>query len=47
MLKRLEKKSSIVGILAAFLLMVAPIIVTSYGSVLFWGEEECPECLKK
>ncbi|MBN2558472.1 MAG: cyclic lactone autoinducer peptide [Clostridia bacterium] len=47
MLKRNIKARNAFGIIASFLIMVAPLIVTTTGSLFFWGEEDCPECLKK
>lgn len=32
---------------ASFFILAAPFMVQKSGCVFFWGETECPDCLKK
>lgn len=41
-----KKYLKLLSMISSFLILVAPIFVSASACVTFWGEPECPDCLK-
>lgn len=41
-----EKLRTPLRVICSLLLLAAPLIVTTNYCITFWGEPDCPDCLK-